>query len=185
MILSQVTLWLVPPPSVSAKLKTNIVELCESNNGSPPFMPHVTLVGGIPCESKEELEELTNILRKGIEGKGGVPCRFRRELEVMYNPDDTLVWNQACVSVVKRDAEFMAFHKRVLTLLGLEDEEWEFPAPLREPHLSHFYGKEVPPPLEDVMRSPDFVATEAALWETSGGYEGVKNWKELTRIKLD
>ena len=78
----------------------------------------------------------------------------------------------------------MMLHNRAREILGIEDENWEFPAPSREPHLSHFYGAERPPSVDDVLVSPDFVAEEVALWETSGGYEGVKHWGELERIKL-
>ena len=185
MLVKQVTLWLVPPNSVAEKLQTNIVDLCKQTDGaSAPFVPHVTIIGGIPCESDDTLKNLTEKLQKGLQGTGSVPCRFRQDVETMYHDDDSLVWNQACVSVVKQTKEFMAFHKHCRNILNLNDEEWEFPPPLREPHLSHFYGTTVPPASENVLVAPDFDAVEAALWETSGGYEGVKNWRELARIKL-
>lgn len=185
MILKQVTLWLIPPPSVAEKLQANIIDLSNEYDGSAPFVPHVTVVGGIPCSSGKELEEITKRLKQNLAESGEIPCRFRDQVETMYNKNDsTLVWNQACVSVMERGEEFMAIHKLTRKILGMDDENWEFPAPLREPHLSHFYGTKVPPSLDDVLAAPDFVAHEAALWETSGGYEGVKNWRELARIKL-
>jgi hypothetical protein len=187
MLLKQVTLWLLPPQGVAEKLQTNIDHLCHQteDGSSAPFVPHVTIVGGIPCESSHELQELTEKLQKGLEGTGSVPCTFHPGVVTMYDDDNrSLVWNQACVSVAKQTQEFMEFHKRCRELLNMNDEEWEFPPPLREPHLSHFYGTKEPPASENVLIAPDFDAEEAALWETSGGYDGVKNWRELARIKL-
>jgi len=184
MLMKKATLWLMPPSSVSKKLEANIVYLSHECDGGVPFVPHVSVVGGISCESPEDFEEVTETLRAGLQGTGGIPCRFKKDVVNMYNADDTLVWNQACVSVMERSGEFMALHERARKLLGIEDENWDFPGPLHEPHLSHYYGKQVPPSAEDVVASPDFVAEEVALWETSGGYEGVKNWKELARIRL-
>lgn len=67
----------------------------------------------------------------------------------------------------------------------MECDELKFPAPLGEPHLSHYYGTQKAPTRCNLF--PDFTAVEAALWETSGGFENVKNWKEIpgARIKLD
>jgi Cyclic phosphodiesterase-like protein len=179
----QVTLWLLPPASTSELLQANIAELAQKYEGSCPFVPHVTVVG-IPCESSQELLNLSAVLKQGLQGFGGIPCRFRKELITMTNPDNTLVWNQACVSVMERSKEFMLLTKRVRELLGIEGEESEFPAPLGEPHLSHYYGKQKAPCAQDVIAIPDFVAGEVALWDTSGGFEGVKNWKELAKMKL-
>jgi hypothetical protein len=179
--MTQVSLWLLPPPSISESLQVNIAELAKEYEGSHPFEPHVTIVGGIECESPTNLATL---LTQGLHGFGGIPCRFRKEVINMSNPDNTLVWNQACVSVMERSKEFMLLNKHVRELLGMECEEWEFPAPLGEPHLSHYYGTQKAPCAQDVIRFDDFTAVEAGLWETSGGFEGVKNWKELARIKL-
>jgi hypothetical protein len=169
---------------VSEKLQANTCELSIKFDGSAPFVPHITVIGGILCETNDDVMELTRTLRKGLQGIGGIQCRFRDEIVTMYHPDSSLVWNQACVSVVERTDGFMLLHERVRKILGIEDGEWEFPAPIREPHLSHFYGTDMPPSLDDVLVSPNFVAKELALWETSGGYDGVSNWKELARIKL-
>lgn len=96
----------------------------------------------------------------------------------------TLVWNQACVSVMERSNKFMALHRLTREILRMDIKEWEFPPPLKESHLSHFYGTTALPPHVHVDAAPNFVATEAAIWETSGGFEGVKNWKKLETIKL-
>jgi hypothetical protein len=180
---TQVSLWLLPPPSISELLKVNHAKLAKEYEGSYPFEPHVTIVGGISHESSTNLATLFS---QSLQGFGGIPCRFRKEVISMSNPENMLVWNQACVSVMERSKEFMLLITRVRELLGTECEEWEFPGPLGEPHLSHYYGTRKAPCAQDVIRFPDFIAVEASLWETSGGFEGVKNWKELpvARIKL-
>ena len=118
----KVTLWLLPPPSVRDKLQANIDELSQEYYGSAPFVPHVTVVGGISYESRTELDEIVDILTRGLQNTGCISCRFHNQVVNMYNPDDSLVWNQACVSVMKRTDEFMAFHQRVCQLLGIQNE---------------------------------------------------------------
>ena len=179
----QVTLWLLPPASIRKLLQENIAELAQKYEGSYPFVPHVTVMG-IPCKSFSQLQELSHVLKQGLQNFGGIPCHFRKEVITMTNPNNTLVWNQACVSVMERSDDFLRLIDVVRNLLGMQGEEYKFPAPLGEPHLSHYYGTKNAPCADDVISIPDFVAEEVALWETSGGFEGVKNWKELARMEL-
>jgi len=181
MLMKKASLWLMPPQSVSEELEAKIDSLSHECDGGVPFVPHhVTVVGEISYESPKKVQEKFEVLRADLQGTGGIPCCFKTDLERMRNADDTPVWNQACVSVMKRSGEFMALHKLARELFEIKDEE--FPGPLGEPHLSHYYCKKDPPFAENVKVSPDFVAEEVELWETSGGYEGAKNWTKISTI---
>ena len=180
------SLWLLPPSPVYEKLRANIADLAEKYDGGGPFEPHVTIVGGrlMPCASHQDIVDLATIMGEGLKDFGGVPCRFYKEVVSMYRPDSTLIWNQSCVSVMERSDKFMQLIERSRQLLGVEDEPYSFPPPLEEPHFSHFYGETFLPSVDDIVMPPDFIAKEAALWITSGGFEGVKTWQEVARISL-
>jgi hypothetical protein len=182
-----VSLWLLPPPLIRDQLNLYHAKLAEEFGGIYPFEPHVTTVGRISCESPTDLADLATALSQELEGSWLIPCHFREQVLSMSNPDGTLVWNQACVSVMKRSEEFMSLIKRVrkkLKEMGMECGELEFPAPIGEPHLSHYYGTQNAPRAQEVTRCPDFTAVEAALWETSGGFEGVENWEEIPGARI-
>jgi len=180
------SLWLLPPPLVRETLFQRISQLSHEYNGSVPFVPHVTVIGSIPCESRQHGQQLGKLLQQGLAGTGGIPCIFRDEIVSMYNPDSTLIWSQACLSVMQRSVEFLELLERSRSIVGMNNGmEWMFPGPAREPHLSHYYGSERPPPPDTVIPPPDFIAQEVALFITSPGtLVGVKSWKQLTIIQL-
>jgi hypothetical protein len=101
----------------------------------------------------------------------------------LQKTSSSLVWSQACISIMERSVEYMALLDRARHALDMPPGEWMFPAPACEPHLSKFYGHvEIP---HEIPTSPDFVAVEVALWSTNPGtVEGVQGWKEVTRINL-
>ncbi|KAL3930817.1 MAG: hypothetical protein SGBAC_011602 [Bacillariaceae sp.] len=73
------SLWLLPPMPLRKKLQQEIAKLAMRYNhhgSSAPFMPHITIVGSIRCETHREAVDLGKALRKGMKGMGGVPCRF-------------------------------------------------------------------------------------------------------------
>ena len=180
------SLWLLPPLPIRDLLADRIAHLSKTYNGSAPFVPHVTVLGCVPCESVNHGKQLGRRLQKSLKGTGGVPCRFRDEIISMYDTAGKLIWSQSCVSIMARSEEFMHLLERSRTATGMNNgAEWMFPGPLREPHMSHYYGSESPPPVTQVQRPPDFVAHEVALFVTSpGSVAGVKEWKQRTLIKL-
>mmetsp|Transcript_17181 Transcript_17181/g.31106 ORF Transcript_17181/g.31106 Transcript_17181/m.31106 type:complete len:268 (+) Transcript_17181:425-1228(+) len=181
------SLWLLPPQPERDRLAEQIAHLSKTYNGSAPFVPHVTVLGCVPCESVKHGKHLGRRLEKRLTGTGGIPCRFRDEIVSMYD-DSTgkLIWSQSCLSIMARSEEFMNLLERSREATGMANgAEWMFPGPLREPHMSHYYGSESPPPVSQVQRPPDFVAHEVALFVTSpGSVAGVKEWVQRTLIKL-
>jgi hypothetical protein len=197
------SLWLLPPEPLRTTLSKHIAKLAMRYNhhgSSAPFMPHVTIVGSIRCETHRDATQLGLALQKGMKGSGPVPCRFQnnepnatnndhnshkpKSCVAMYNNEHQLVWSQSCIALMERSEEYMNLIELSRALLKLPKGEWMFPGPACEPHMSTFYGKceikdhQVPYP-------PDFVATEAALYMTTPGtLQGVAKWREVARIPL-
>jgi Cyclic phosphodiesterase-like protein len=181
------SLWLLPPKHIHKRLSKEIAKLSLQHNhlgSSSVFVPHVTIIGSIRCETQREVAQLGEKLLKGLSGTGVVPCRFQpNPCLSMYNDQQKLVWSQSCVSIMYRSPEYMALLQKSREVLGLPPGEWMFPGPACEPHFSKYYGKIA---LEEPQSPPpDFDADEAALWLTTPGtLEGVALWREVTRIPL-
>jgi Cyclic phosphodiesterase-like protein len=180
------SLWLLPPMQIRTELAKEIAKLAmkhSSQGSSAPFMPHITVIGSIRCETHREVKELGRQLEKGLKGCGAVPCRFEQgPCRAMFK-DEQVVWSQSCIAMMERSDEFMHLLKLSRQILNLPLGEWMFPGPACEPHFSKFYGaKEIP---TNVPPPPDFVADEVALYMTTPGTrEGVSKWREVTRIPL-
>ena len=180
-----------------------------SQGSSAPFMPHVTIIGSIACDTLREGKKLGQEFQQGLRGSGGVPCRFdnTKSCLAMYRKDDNnnnngdgggddknnsknsnsqhLVWSQSCIATMERSAEFMNLLERSRHILKLPPGEWMFPGPICEPHFSMFYGDQQIPPHISIGAPPNFIATEAALFMTTPGtLQGVAKWREITRISL-
>lgn len=182
------SLWLLPPASVRKRLSKEIAELSlkyTKLGSSAPFMPHVTIIGSIRCETLREAKDLGKKLRQGLEHTGTVPCRFhKRPCVAMHNENNELVWSQSCISIMERSDEYMNLLATSRSVLGLPPGEWMFPPPACEPHFSRFYGTKG---IEDasIPAPENFVADEATLFLTTPGtVEGVGQWREVTRIDL-
>ena len=197
------SLWLLPPMPVRQHLAKDIAKLAmrfSSQGSSAPFMPHVTIVGSIACETLGEAQQLGIELQQRLQGSGSVPCRFddSKPCLAMYRNDETdggdrctsddkrlLVWSQSCISVMERSPEFMSLLNLSRLVLKLPPGEWMFPGPICEPHFSMFYGDRQIPPHFSIPAPPNFVATEASLYMTTPGTrQGVAKWREITRISL-
>jgi len=200
------SLWLLPPASVLKRLSREIAKLSlkyTSLGSSAAFMPHVTIVGSIRCQTHREAEDLGLRLKKGLKNFGGVPCRFYhrqskdnandaqlpQKCEAMYTEDEAigskLVWSQSCIAFMERSEEYMSLLEKARAILELPQGEWMFPAPSREPHLSKFYGHGAIPDDRQPSCPEPFIADQVSLFYTTPGtVEGVKKWREVIRIPL-
>ena len=188
------SLWLLPPKPIRKSLATEIAKLSlrySPQGSSAAFMPHVTVIGSIPCANLRQARELGERLKKNLQHSGAVPCRFSQQAgcQAMYtnttDKDDQhqLVWSQSCIAMMEKSPEFMHLLHLARDTLALPAGEWMFPGPAGQPHFSKFYGAhEIP---RRVSVPDDFLASEAALWATTPGtIAGVANWREVTRIPL-
>ena len=154
------SLWIVPPQPHFNEIYSKIEHLAQVND-SPPFIPHITLKGGIELElSGEEdhdvsvaalLEDLKNEFRSfGVNdnaGCGGIPCKFVRSKGFVSGYDDEkgeLVWSQACVGIIERNEKLLEALDRAETCLSnskyvIANKNVDFKPPLGEPHLSFVY----------------------------------------------
>lgn len=199
------SLWLLPPASMLKRLSKEVVKLSleyTSLGSSAAFLPHITIVGSIRCQTHREVEDLGLLLKKGLENTGGVPCRFYhsqskdiantqppQKCEAMYTQDEVhcskLVWSQSCIAFMERSEEYMSLLEKSRAILELPQGEWMFPAPAREPHLSKFYGREAIPDDKQPPSPEPFIADQVSLFYTTPGtVEGVKKWREVIRISL-
>ena len=128
------SLWIVPPQPHFNEIYSKIKHLAQLND-SPPFIPHITLKGGIQLELSDEqdhdsrvaalMEELKNEFRSfGVndnESCGGIPCKFVRAKGFVSGYDNEkgeLVWSQACVGIIERDKKLLEALDRVETCLS-------------------------------------------------------------------
>jgi hypothetical protein len=173
-----VSLWLLPPESRRPKLQNEIDRLAEGRG--PSFAPHVTVVGSIPCQSEQHALEMGKKLQEGLKGFGKIPCQFNN---VPYSSKGA--WSQGLFLVMDVSAPYMNLCQKSRGLLGMDTENWRFPAPAGLPHLSLFYGVKNVPEKKEVMPVPAFFSYELALWLTNPStLEGVPEWKEMTTISI-
>ena len=190
----RVSLWLLPPEPLRCELQTQINRISARSDGlCPPFLPHITILGGVPCSDKTEADEILSRLRSCLDigyFDGGVPCCFgHNEVISVRTQNGAVKWNQSCAVIMKKTPDFL----RIIRLLhGAFFPEWEgdvdlesaFPPPLREPHFSFAYGNK-PELCERMSAPPDFVSKEAVLmWTYPSSLCGVQSWKEIGRIQL-
>ena len=180
------SLWLLPPTLPGQHLRTSIEQLSNRFDGSAPFEPHITVLGGIDVDSEEHAVALCHGLRQHVRGGygNGIFCQFENEIASMQNEHGGYVWNQAFVLVMKENEAFDRLVDHVRSILG--NKALGYPPPLSKPHLSLYYGEFQVPPMDAVEHPPDFVATTLSLWSCSPpSVQGVQEWREIgSRIEL-
>jgi hypothetical protein len=175
---SQLSLWLMPPDETKSLLQREIDSYAENAKG-PSFPPHVTIVGGIPCESADHINETIRKLQDGLAGFGEVTLFHKKALNFSN------AWNQALVIEMQLTPRFEALCRKSRIILGMETEKDMFPQPVSAPHLSLFYGISNVPDANGVEPIPDFDAITLALWMTDPPtLEGVPQWKQVGSITL-
>jgi hypothetical protein len=171
------SLWLYPPHDARLDIQDQIDMLAEDRG--PSFAPHVTLVGGLPCQSEEEALQLGRALQDGLRGFGEVPCHFSSTPKTSEG-----FWNQALYLTVNETDPFMKLCEACRVIIGLE-LPCTFASPARKPHLSLFYGVTDIPNASEVEPVKPFQASTIAIWSTGPStLAGVQSWKELSVIKL-
>ena len=130
----KISLWLLPPEDVRTHLQSNIDEIA-ALTGGPSFVPHATILGGIPClcsteeETERWAERLLSTLRTQLPAVGGIPCQFGLDQgcrphcvfedgTILNGNDDEntaadgvssscdVKWNQSAVAVMNRSSQF-------------------------------------------------------------------------------
>ena len=131
----KISLWLLPPEDIRTHLQSNIDEIA-ALTGGPSFVPHATILGGIPClcsteeEAEQWAEKLLTILRSQLPAVGGIPCQFGLDQgcrphcvfedgEILNGNDSDendaadvvssscgVKWNQSAVAVMNRSPQF-------------------------------------------------------------------------------
>jgi hypothetical protein len=172
--LKNYSLWLLPPKQEAAQIATL------SENRGPAFIPHITVVGGIKCDSEDQALEAAHNLQEGLKGFGKISCEFK---PVPFSSER--VWSQALCLEMESSESFLKLCQTSRTILDKNAENWSFPPPVSMPHLSLFYGVSNIPPKNDMQPVHPFHAYSLALWQTHPAtLEGVSSWKEIARIDL-
>ena len=172
------SIWLYPPQDARLEIQDQIDMLAEDRG--PSFLPHVTLVGGIPCQSEEEALQLGKALQDGLRGFGEVPCHFSLTPKTSEG-----VWNQALYLTMDETDPFMKLCETCRVILGLP-LPCNFAPPALKPHMSLFYGVKDIPNASEVEPVKSFQATTIAMWTTGPStLASVPNWKEVAVIQLD
>jgi hypothetical protein len=172
------SLWLYPPQDAVLVIQDQIDMLAEDRG--PSFLPHVTIVSGIPCQSEEQTLQMGRALQDGLRGFGEVHCHFSSTPKTSEG-----VWNQALYLTMDETDPFMKLCETCRVILGLE-LPCTFAPPAHKPHMSLFYGVTDIPEGSEVEPVKSFEASAIALWTTSPStLASVPNWKEVSVIKLD
>lgn len=174
-------------------VQTQIDDWARTYHG-PTFLPHVTLVGGIPAQSVDDAHTLAANLQAGLANFGSVEILLG---DILREPTQ---WNQALIVEVEQSASFLSLCRTSRSILGMPvDDCYLFPPPANVPHMSLYYG--VPPnvPRLDGDANDDkeglvvnaaiphgsFQATTLMLWITNPStLDGVPDWKPVATIKL-
>lgn len=179
---SSLSLWLMPPDETRIILQREIDKFAQNTHGHAFFPPHVTVVGGIPCESADNVKATIEKLQEGLAGFGEMPTVFHEKASNFPN-----TWNQALVVEMQLTPRFVTLCRLSRKLLGMdmETEKAMFPPPVKAPHLSLYYGTTNIPDADEAARIPDFDATTLSLWITEPPtLEGVPQWKQVGSISL-
>jgi hypothetical protein len=173
------SLWLIPPVTSKDKIKRQFDKLAA--NRGPSFDPHVTIIGGIQCQSESHAQEMVKTLQEGLKGFGPVPVGSSARAFTSKG-----VWSQALFLTVESSAPMMNLCVQSRALLGMDTEKWRFAPPVNMPHLSLFYGEEANiPDKNEVVPIPSFHSSTLALWSTDPPtLEGVPKWKEIAVIDI-
>ena len=191
------SIWLIPPPPHSTQISKLIEKLAHLND-SPTFTPHVTVVGNLKILDGEEttiLEELKSAFIRF--DRGGIPCTFNRSrgFVTMYNLNNQIVWNQACVGVVERNENLLKAveltkkclleSKHVIGSVEKSQPTADFSPPLKEPHLSFIYKESAINFLDEMELPEDFVSTQMVLVRTDPcSFEHISSWKVVGSINF-
>ena len=195
----RISLWLLPPEPISADLLSVQKEIIASHPPDrclPTFLPHVTLIGGIPiseCVKIDDVscqdpngdidEEAAKIVLKRLQhafrGFGGVECRFvpdRGVFAARQPPDNDIrdgvvQWNQSCVAVMERTKDFVRAMQVADKALFPEYDKYvsierHFKTPLLEPHYSYAYGNDPELIPATLVCPPSFKSTEMVIMWT-------------------
>lgn len=130
----KISLWLLPPEDILTHLQSNIDEIAALTSG-PSFVPHATILGGVPClcstenEAEQWAEKLLTTLRSQLPTVGGIPCQFGlnkgcrphcvfEDGKILNGNNDennaadvvssscNVKWNQSAVSIMNRSPQF-------------------------------------------------------------------------------
>ena len=187
-----ISIWLLPSQDQHEKLSKAIEGFSQNPAASVPFQPHVTVVGGIPCPSRDHLETtlLPSLKERVQKANSCLTCQFAT------TPVYKNKWNQACVMVLEESNEFSQLVRNCREV-AMDDpgtpQTW-YPPPLKKPHMSLYYGEsDAPTPEEETeglgISSGSsafwFEADRIAIWRTQpASTEGVAQWEELAVIDL-
>jgi hypothetical protein len=171
------SVWLYPPQAALLDIQDQIDMLAEDRG--PSFLPHVTLIGGIPCQSEEQALQMGRALQHGLRGFGEVPCHFSATPKTSEG-----VWSQALYLTMDETDLFIKLCETCRVILGFE-LPCTFAPPAHKPHMSLFYGVTDIPDASEVEPVKSFEASTIAIWTTGlSTLASVPNWKEMSVIKL-
>eukprot|EP00929_Paragymnodinium_shiwhaense_P105460 TRINITY_DN70492_c0_g1_i1.p1 TRINITY_DN70492_c0_g1~~TRINITY_DN70492_c0_g1_i1.p1 ORF type:complete len:196 (+),score=53.49 TRINITY_DN70492_c0_g1_i1:56-643(+) len=186
------SLWLSPSGPELEKLQL-LVDWCADEFNTDTFVPHVTLLGGIPYDGSDE--QTKEILAKCWQLACALePFEIRFQELASFQP-----WNQSLLAVTDRPPALLEANKLAQRLHrpGADAEPAAFfPPPVEEPHLSIAYMDGAPEEerqkalskvkeKHEWLTSFKFTAFNLSLWKTSQGFQGVKShWKKLADFPL-
>mmetsp|Transcript_21569 Transcript_21569/g.46917 ORF Transcript_21569/g.46917 Transcript_21569/m.46917 type:complete len:235 (+) Transcript_21569:240-944(+) len=134
----RMSLWLIPPDHLRTTLSSIQADIISNHPKDchlPRFLPHVTLLGGVPisdcfpneqntgyvlpvqCKNPQnniDIDEdaaqiVLRRLQRAFQSHGGITCDFNKERGVFAarDEDGEVKWNQSCLSIIERGIPLM------------------------------------------------------------------------------
>jgi 2'-5' RNA ligase len=164
-----ISLWLAPESAGRERLGRLIAELA-GRLGTPPFEPHVTLLGGLTLDESQVRARCRHLARRIL----ALPLRFR-------GIEGTDEYFRCLYLRVSETDDLLAAHNRAREEFGLRQE-----LPF-VPHLSLLYGH-VPPATREALIAelqaqvpPGFLADRLEVVRTEGP---PGDWRRLDSLGL-
>lgn len=199
----KISVWIVPVAYQFDVLHKQIIEITSRQN-LPSFIPHVTLLGGIPCANKSEANDVVKLLKRHLKSFGDIEVEFSGSVTCARDKATNEVkWNQSCLISIKRNLKFVRIshivreiveHRKNMASIpsfkfnddvSVDVNSLTFPEPFGEPHYSFAYGNDESLCPKIRLISSGFTSREVVVWITSpASLEGVKSWRFFASIPL-
>ena len=188
-----VSIWLIPPPNILSEMQPFIDALAQLQpDASAPFVPHITITGGVTLRSPKELEQVARNLSTLLEDDEGIECEFDlQQPQTNLDNNGTVVWSQAFLLKMNVSPAYQSICQATRESLGLTKDSNHSDA-CHNPHMSLLYSYRVPTAevQEYWARHPlalplQFTAQRIAVVTTDpSSVEGVQEWNSYSEFYL-
>lgn len=179
----QFSLWATPAPDSPLRTRlASVISELSAKYGTPPFDPHVTVLGGFGEPQRLSEEEVFSRSRALCKALKPYTCRVK-ELSAGS------AYFQCVYLLMEKTDEVMQPYTQACAAFGAGSKDYM-------PHLSLIYGNLATEQKEeakqfvtagsnDLLRDTEFMVSSLQLWRTEGGDKLMTTWEKLADIPLE